>query len=104
MLCEPLEVFECEIAKPLEVILAQHTALMLPVFLLIELGVGVGVVQLPMGCTTNDLTPEVIDVFTGGDDLQLLLFFGICRDLMTLIMENLNVIACSNVCQQVLED
>ena len=71
MLCEPLEVFEGEIAEPLEVLLAQHAPLLLPIFLLVELDVCVGVVQLPVGYVTNDLTPEVVDVFRGGDDLQL---------------------------------
>ena len=111
MLCEPLEVFEGEIAEPLEVLPAQHAALLLPVFLLIELGVYVGVVQLSVGCASDDLTPEVVDVFRGYDDLQLVhelqlllppLVFDSRRNLLTSIMENLNVIACLNACQQVL--
>ena len=42
VLCKPLEVFEGEIAEPLEVLLAQQAALLLLVFLLVELGISVG--------------------------------------------------------------
>ena len=72
MLYKPLQVFEDEISEPLEVLPAQHTALLLSVFLLVELGVRVGVVQLLMDCATKDLTPQVVDVFRSGDDLQLI--------------------------------
>ena len=69
--CKPLQVLQAEVAEPLEVLPAQHAALLLPVLLLIELGAGVGVVQLPMRCSGDNLTPEVVDFFGGGDDLEL---------------------------------
>ena len=43
---------------------------MVPILLLVELGAGVGVVQLPMRCSGDKLTPEVVDFCGGGDDLE----------------------------------
>ena len=68
---KPLQVLEAEVTEPLEVLAAQHAALLLPVFLLVELGGGAQVVELPMCCARDDLTPEVVDFFGGGDELQL---------------------------------
>ena len=69
--CKPLQVLQAEVAEPLEVLVAQQAALLLPVLLLVELGAGVRVVQLTMRCFGDNLTPEVVDFFEGGDDLQL---------------------------------
>ena len=71
MRCKPLQVLQAEVVEPLEVLPAQHAALLLPVLLLVELGAGVGVVQLSMRCSGDNLTPEVVDFFGGVDDLQL---------------------------------
>ena len=71
MHCKPLQVLQAEVAEPLEVLTAKHVALVLPVLLLVEFGAGVGVVQLPMRCSRDNLTPEVVDFFGGGDDLEL---------------------------------
>ena len=72
MLCKPLQVLQAEVAKPLEVLAAEHAALLLPVLLLVELGAGVGVVELSMHCSGDNLAPEVVDFFGGGDDLELI--------------------------------
>ena len=109
MLCKPLQVLQAEVAEPLEVLSAEHAALLLPVLLLIELGAGVQVVQLPMRCSGDNLTLEVVDFFGGGDDLELVdeLQLLLCpfvlemrKDLFTSIIENRNVIAFSNACTQ----
>ena len=71
VLCKPLQVLQAEVAKPLEVLAAEHAALLLPILLLVELGAGVGVVQLPMRCSGDNLTPEVVDFIRGGDDREL---------------------------------
>ena len=71
MHCKPLQVLQAEVAEPLEVLAAQHAALLLLVLLLVELGAGVRVVQLPIRCSGDNLTLEVVDFFGGGDDLQL---------------------------------
>ena len=71
--CKPLQVLQAEVAEPLQLLAAQQAALLLPVLLLVELGAGVGVVQLTMRCSGDNLTLEVVDFFGGGDDLQLLL-------------------------------
>ena len=71
VLCKPLQVLQAEVAEPLEVLPAQHAALLLPILLLIELGRGVGVVKLLVCCVGDYLTPKVVDFFGGGDDLEL---------------------------------
>ena len=71
MLSKPLQVLQAKIAEPLEVLPAQYAALLLPILLLIELGAGVWVVELPMHCSGDYLTPEVVDFFGGGNDLEL---------------------------------
>ena len=71
MLGKPLQVLQAEVAEPLEVLLAEHAALLLPVLFLVELGRGVRVVELPVHCARDNLTLEVVDFFGGGDDLEL---------------------------------
>ena len=72
MLCKPLQVLQAEDAKPLEVLPAEYAALLLLVLLLVELGGGVQVVELPERCARDNLTPEDVDFFGGGDDLELI--------------------------------
>ena len=71
MHCKPLQVLQAEVAEPLEVLTAEHAALLLSILLLVELGASVGVVQLPMRYSGDNLTLEVVDFFGGGDDLEL---------------------------------
>ena len=68
---KPLHVLQAKVAEPLEVLPAQHAALLLPVLLLVELRAGVQVVELPMRCSGDYLSLEVVDFFEGGDDLEL---------------------------------
>ena len=71
MLRKPFQVLQAEVAEPLEILPAKHAALLLLVLLLVELGRGVEVVELPVRCAGDNLTPEVVDFFGGGDDLEL---------------------------------
>ena len=109
VLCKPLQVLQAEVAEPLEVLPAEHAAFLLPVLLLVELGGGVGVVEFPVHCARDNVTPEVVDFFGGGDDLELVdelelllppFVLEMCKDLFTSIMENGKVIAFSNAYTQ----
>ena len=71
MRCKPLQVLQAEVAEPLEVLLAQYAALLLSVLFLVELGANVGVVELSMRYSGDDLAPKVVDFFGGSDDLEL---------------------------------
>ena len=71
MLRKPLQVLQAEVTEPLEVLPTEHAALLLPVFLLVELGGGVWVVELLVRCARDNLILEVVDFFGGGDDLEL---------------------------------
>ena len=64
VLGKPLQVLQAE------VLAAQHAALLLPVLLLVELGRGVRVVELPVHCAGDDFTLKVVNFFGGSDDLE----------------------------------
>ena len=73
VLRKPLQVLQAKVAETLEVFLAEHAALLLPVLFLVELGGGVRVVELPVHCAGDYVTSEVVGFFWGSDDLELLL-------------------------------
>jgi hypothetical protein len=72
VLCQPLEVVEGEVPQPLEVLVTQEAALLLPVLLLIKLFTGIRVDELPVSCSRDDFTLEVVNVLWGSDYLQLI--------------------------------